>query len=224
MLFRSGYPGYEFLDHQPGVIHAGCWAHVRRKFVEAARVAGGGKKKGGRGAGWVVETIRKLYRIEKWAKEEGLEGEALVAVRREKSVPILGELKAWLDEKAERVVPKTLLGKAVHYARGQWDRLMVYVDHPYLTPDNNLAENAIRPFVVGRKNWLFSATQAGAWAGAALYSLIETAKANGLEPYRYLRHLFERVPRAGTREEYRVLLPQHMPEELRAQLVPGGGL
>jgi len=78
--------------------------------------------------------------------------------------------------------------------------------------------------VVGRKNWLFSATQAGAWATAALYSLIETAKANGLEPYRYPRHLSERVPHAGTREEYRALLPQHMPEELRAQLVPGGGL
>lgn len=220
----DGYQGYDFLDHQPGVIHAGCWAHVRRKFVDAARVAGGGKKKGGRGAKWVVEAIRKLYRIEKWAKEEGLVGEALVEVRREKSVPILGELKAWLDEKDKVVVPKTLLGKAVHYARGQWKRLVVYVDHGFLTPDNNLAENAIRPFVVGRKNWLFSATQAGAWASAALYSLIETAEANGLEPYRYLRHLFERVPHAGTREEYRALLPQHMPEELRAQLVPGGGL
>ncbi|WP_461393363.1 transposase domain-containing protein, partial [Deferrisoma sp.] len=110
------------------------------------------------------------------------------------------------------------------YTLGQWRRLVVYVEHGFLTPDNNLAENAIRPFVVGRKNWLFSATPGGAKASAALYSLIETAKLNGLEPYRYLKHVFERVPLATTREEYRVLLPQHMPADLLARLAPGGGL
>ncbi|NOY46327.1 MAG: IS66 family transposase [Deltaproteobacteria bacterium] len=221
----DGYTGYDFLDHQPGVTHAGCWAHVRRKFVEAAKVASAPKgKTPTTAAHWAVARIRKLYAIERRAQAQGLTGSALVRERQEHARPVLEEFKAWLDKKATQVTPKSLLGKAVHYARAQWSRLVVYVDHGFLTPDNNLAENAIRPFVVGGKNWLFSATPAGAWASAALYSLIETAKANGLEPYRYLKHLFERVPYARTTEDYRALLPQHLPEDLQAQLVPGGGL
>ncbi len=221
----DGYQGYDFLDHQPDITHAGCWAHVRRKFVEAAKVVKAAKgKTPSTAAHWAVGRIRTLYAIERQAKAQGLEGEALVEVRREKALPLLGAFKKWLDKKDGQVVPKSLLGKAVAYARQQWPRLEVYVDHAFLTPDNNLAENAIRPFVVGRKNWLFSATPGGAWASAAFYSLIETAKANGLEPYRYLKHVFEHVPYAKTKEDYRVLLPQHMPADLFARLAPGSGL
>ncbi|WP_025322996.1 IS66 family transposase [Deferrisoma camini] len=219
----DGYQGYDFLDHEPDITHAGCMAHSRRRFVEAQKATGGSRGKT-TAAHWAVGRIRKLYAIERRAQAQGLEGEALVRERRKHALPVLEELKAWLDKKALQVVPKSLLGKAVHYTLGQWPRLVAYVDHAFLTPDNNLAENAIRPFVVGRKNWLFSATPAGAKASAALYSLIETAKANGLEPYRYLKHVFEHVPQASTREDYRVLLPQHMPADLLAQLAPGGGL
>ena len=111
------------------------------------------------------------------------------------------------------VIPKSLLGVAVNYTLKQWNRLLVYLDHPEMTPDNNLAENAIRPFVVGRKNWLFSGTPEGAQASALLYSLIETAKANALEPYKYLRYLFERLPFATTVEEYSDLLPMNLRSE-----------
>jgi transposase len=214
----DGFSGYGFLDTQPGVTHVGCWAHARRKFVEAAKVA---KTKGG-SAGVAVATIGKLYTIEQRAKAEDLSPEALVQVRRERARPILDDFKTWLDRRATQLAPKSLLGRAVHYTLGQWDRLVAYLDHPFLTPDNNLAENAIRPFVVGRKNWLFSGTPEGAAASAAIYSLIETAKANGLDPFRYLSHLFERVPHATTTHHYRSLLPQYLSPALITQLAPGG--
>jgi len=100
-----------------------------------------------------------------------------------------------------------LLGKAIGYALNQWERLLVYLEDPIVTPDNNMAENGIRPFVLGRKNWLFSGTPKGAEASAMLYSLIETAKANNCEPYSYLRHIFEHLPRAHTLADYEALLP-----------------
>ena len=134
--------------------------------------------------------------------------EEFVSRRKERVEPILGELHAWLEKKAVQVPPSTLLGKAVGYTLGQWDKLIRYVDHPQLSPDTNRVENKIRPFVVGRKNWLFSGSPSGAEAAANLYSLIETAKANGIEPYRYLRALIERLPNAVTDDDYRSLLPQ----------------
>ena len=112
-------------------------------------------------------------------------------------------------------MPKSLLGKAVNYTLGQWTRLLVYLDHPDMTPDNNLAENAIRPFVIGRKNWLFAGTPDGAKASADLYSLIETAKANNLEPYKYMRYLFEKIPFTESEEDFKALLPMNLiPEQL----------
>ena len=112
--------------------------------------------------------------------------------------------------------PKGLLGKAISYAMNQWDRLVRYTEQGFAKPDNNNAENAIRPFVVGRKNWLFSGNPEGARASAALFSLIETAKANELEPYNYLRYLFERLPVAETTEDFKSLLPQYLsPEQLK---------
>jgi transposase len=215
----DGFSGYDFLDILPGVVHMGCWAHARRKFVEVGKAAG---TRGG-SAGVAVATIGKLYAIEKRATDQGLSLEERVQERKKSAQPILDGFKDWLDRKTTQVPPKSLLGKAANYTLRQWARLVTYVDHGHLTPDNNLAENAIRPFVVGRKNWLFSGTPAGASASAAIYSLIETAKANGLEPYRYLRHLFARVPHATTTEDYRALLPQYLSATETARLVSGVG-
>ena len=106
--------------------------------------------------------------------------------------------------------PRICANPLIAYALKQWDRLVVYLEDGRLRPDNNLAENAIRPFTVGRKNWLFSGHPRGADASAAIYSLIETAKANGLEPYRYLRHLFEHLPAATSDAQRKALLPQHV--------------
>jgi transposase len=196
----DGYAGYDFIDGL-GMTHIGCCAHVRRKFFEVTQAS---KTTGS--ADVALSYIQKLYAIERNISD--LSHEEIVKTRQEKSEPILNEFKAWLDKKAIQTPPSGLLGKAVHYALNQWKRLVRYTDHGFITPDNNLAENAIRPFVLGRKNWLFSGNPKGANASATLYSLIETAKANNLEPYRYLRHLFDNLPKAYTAGEYKSLLPQ----------------
>ena len=115
-----------------------------------------------------------------------------------------------MDNNYNRTPPKGLLGKAISYTLKQRDRLIAYLDDGILKPDNNVAENAIRPFVVGRKNWLFSGNPIGAKASATMYSLIESAKANNLEPYRYLRFLFETLPFSQSDDDYKSLLPNRI--------------
>lgn len=208
----DGYVGYEVLS-ELSVKHAGCWAHVRRKFVEVVQAvdkARKGKERRGGSADEAVLKIRRLYEIERQGKERELTGTDLVEFRRKQAVPLLQEFHAWLTARVGSTPPKGMLGMAMNYALKQWDRLVVYVNDPCVGLDNNPAENAIRPFAVGRKNWLFAGSPAGAKASATLYSLVETAKANGIEPYRYLRFLFERLPYATTPEDYRKLTPPHL--------------
>ena len=128
-------------------------------------------------------------------------------MREEQSQPILQQLRQWLDKSLPQVPPKTLLGKALTYLNNQWHKLIRYCEAGYLRMDNNLAENAIRPFVVGRKAWLFSQSVEGAKASANLYSLVETAKACGLEPCGYLRVVFTELPKADSIEAIEQLLP-----------------
>ena len=203
----DGYQGYDVLGNRSGIIHMGCWAHVRRKFVDVVKGRVKNEKKKGH-ADTALEYIQQLYAIEKSADLQELSLSDRYQLRQEKAKPLLKQIQELLEELAPKTPPQGLLGKAVEYALNQWKRLERYTEDGRLRPDNNLAENAIRPFVVGRKNWLFSASPRGAEASAAIYSLIETAKANNLEPYRYLRHLFERLPAANTETDYRALLPQ----------------
>ena len=167
----DGYVGYNFLDTNESIMHLGCWAHVRRKFMDAAK-AGSSKSKKSGSVDVALHYIRKLYGIEKRAKVRKLDVEQLVALRQEEAKPLLTKFRKWLEKKSLHVVPKSLLGKAVSYSLDQWPQLVGYLDVGYATPDNNLAENAIRPFVVGRKNWLFAGTPEGAEASAAIYSLL----------------------------------------------------
>jgi len=102
------------------------------------------------------------------------------------------------------------LGQAIGYTLSNWKKLIIYIEDGLLRPDNNLVENAIRPYVIGRKNWLFAGSPDGAMASATFFSLIETAKANGLEPYAYLRHIFKKLPLAQTEQDLKVLLPQNI--------------
>ncbi|MGG2622850.1 IS66 family transposase [Pseudomonas aeruginosa] len=130
-----------------------------------------------------------------------------LAARQQRSRPIIDQLKTWLDKTQPQVAGQTALGKAVNYLASNWSRLVRYLEGGHLPIDNNRAENAIRPFVIGRKNWLFSDTPKGARASAQIYSLIETAKANGQEPYAWLRHILERLPTASSVDDYEALLP-----------------
>ena len=123
-------------------------------------------------------------------------------------------MRNWISKLPEAAAPESqrlVELEPIAFALGQWRKLIHYLDHPQLTPDNNSCEQAIRPFVIGRKNWLFSGSPRGAAASALLYSLIETAKANGLELYGYLRELFEKLPIARTRADYLALLPTARP-------------
>lgn len=207
-LQTDGYAGYQAIGERAGIRHLGCWAHVRRKFVEVIK----GTKVPGKTsvAEHVLELIGKLYEIERRARHEKRDGEEIVALREGESRPLLSELKAVFDRHMKTTPPRSLLGKAIGYALGQWPRLTVYLEQGFLAPDNNLAENAIRPFAVGRKNWLFSGSPRGAHASALFFSLIETAKANEIEPNRYLRFIFTEVPIAKSDDDLRSLLPQHL--------------
>ena len=204
----DGYAGYDFLDGKTGVVHAGCWAHARRKFIDAQKGAGKGSRTGS--ADVALSYIRKIYEVEHEGRRDNCTAQQRCILRQEKTKPILDDFLKWLSKKSLQVVPQSLLGKAVSYTLNQWGRLEAYLEHAEVTPDNNAAENAIRPFVVGRKNWLFAGSPKGAEASAGLYSLIETAKANGLEPYKYLRYLFEYLPFAESDDEYEKLLPSNL--------------
>ena len=175
----DGYYGYDFLDAQKDIIHMGCWVHARRKFKDVTKAAGNKTSSTGN-AGSALKYISKLYKIEKDAIKNKLSPKQLYDQRQSLAIPLLNEFKMWLDARVGKVPPKSLLGKAINYTLSQWDRLIQYTTDGIIRPDNNLVENAIRPFVIGRKNWLFSDTVQGARASAAIYSLIETAKSNGL--------------------------------------------
>ena len=159
---------------------------------------------------WVTHNSRysermKLYKIEKSVAHLNAEGR--FTARQQQSQPLINKLKDWLDESIITVPPQSAVGKALHYLNNEWDKLVRYTNEGRYLMDNNLAENAIRPFVIGRKNWLFSQSVKGVKASANLYSLIETAKANGLEPYAYLRILFTQLPKATTVDDIEKLLP-----------------
>ena len=202
-LQTDGYEGYAVISKQPGIINQGCWAHARRQFDEAIKGQKDTNKTGKTHRG--LTYIRKLYRIEQTIK--GSPPDDRKRIRQVQSQPILRQLRQWLDKSLPQVPPKTRLGKALHYLHNQWQKLIRYCDEGYLRMDNNLAENAIRPFVVGRKAWLFSNSVDGAKASGNLYSLVETAKACGLEPCQYLKTVFTVLPQALTVEDIEKLLP-----------------
>jgi transposase len=208
----DSYNGYNALEWTGDIRLIGCWAHVRRKFMDVIKAKSDSKKTGL--AEEAVEYIGRLYAIEKYARENNYGPDRIYQLRQKKSKPILEEINIWLNQTVSKTPPKGLLGKAVNYALKNWDRLVRYIEDGNLKPDNNLAENAIRPFVLGRKNWLFAGHPNGATASAAIFSLIETAKANGLKPYFYLRYLFDNLPLAKTKADYKKLLPQYVDPDL----------
>jgi transposase len=207
-LQTDGYEAYAKAIEGRPIILVGCWAHARRRFFDASK-AGTQVGSAHEGLSW----IRKLYAIEHDLREK-LKGShpsfsagEFLDKRRAAAEPVLSDFRLWLERQVIRINPSSLCGQAIAYTLGQWDKLVRYLDLAELRPDNNAAENAIRPFVVGRKNWLFSGSPNGADAACAIYSLIETAKANRLNPEIYLIYLFDRLPHARTEDDYRRLLP-----------------
>ena len=207
--FLQGYSGYLQVDGYQAyasteAILSGCWAHARRKFKEADIVQGKGKPKAGK-ATWAMSHIKKLYRIETLIKDKTPAEKQVY--REEHATPLLEEYKAWLDKSILQVPPKSALGKAIAYSLNQWPKLTRYLEDGHLNIDNNRAERAVKPFVIGRKNWLFSNTASGAHASSILYSIVESAKANNLVPFDYLNHVISVLSERQDDQNLNELLP-----------------
>jgi transposase len=203
-LQTDGYEGYDSaVKDMPGIIHVGCFAHARRRFFEASKI-----NKKPRSAEEGMNYIRRLYLLEDALRSKWKDNlERFNEERKKEASLVLPKFKQWLLKRVDEVPPKVLLGEAIHYTLNQWDKLIKYIESPYLTPDNNACENAIRPFVIGRKNWLFCQSVDGAKSSCGMFTLIETAKQNGLIPFKYLLAVFEKAPLAITPEDWEKLLP-----------------
>ena len=211
-LQADGYAGYNLVCKNQNLNRIGCWDHVRRKFIEAEKAVDktNTKKVKTSKADVAISKIRKLYLIEK--KIQHLEPAEKQRLRQELSIPVLNDIKQWLDKNVSKMVKKSLTRNAMEYALNQWETLTGYCDDGHLNISNVLAENAIRPFAVGRKAWLFADTTRGANASGTCYSLIETAKANNLEPYAYILHILNHIGAADTLGEIEALLPWNVPQ------------
>jgi transposase len=183
----DGYSGYNQVLGRGKVLHVGCWAHVRRKFYDA-------RQDMPREAMAVIAALQQLYRLERRAKSEGMGAEERLKLRRAEAVPILTDLRAVLEALAKSVRPKSPFGRAVSYALDQWPALVRYVDVAAAEIDNNSSEHALRRVVLGRKNWLcLGSAESGGLKATVLYSLVESAKRLGVEPFAYLSDVLERV-------------------------------
>lgn len=207
VLMSDGYEVYNKIASANKLVHIGCWAHCRRYFHDALQALPKANRGPEQLAARFIALIGKLYRVEALAKEQGLDALALLQSRQTHSVPVLQEIQALALANVHAVLPGSLLGKALHYLSSQWVKLERFVTSGYYPIDNNGCENSIRPFVIGRRNWLFADTVAGANASANLYSLLETCKVNGVDGYQYLRALLVALPRARTADDYEALLP-----------------
>lgn len=202
--FLTGFKGYLHVDGYAGyhsvadVTLVGCWAHARRKFDEALKALPADMRSKPVAAKKGLEFCSQLYKIERDLKK-GSPKERYEA-RQKSSQPVLEAFLAWLNEQAAQALPKSTLGEAVTYCLNQWDKLTAYLKDGRLEIDNNLSERAIKPFVIGRKNWLFANTPRGARTSAVIYSIVETAKENGLNPFAYLQYLFERLPNIDVKD------------------------
>ena len=191
-LVVDGYSGYNTVLKRPHIIEAGCMAHARRPFYEIAQATGSPIAQS------ALITIGKLYEIE--AQVKHLHAEQRAAQRQVRAGPILAEFKRWLDTSYAKSPPRSAIGKALAYAINRWGALIRYLDDGMLNIDNNPVENAIRGICLGRRNWLFAGSEAGGRRAAQFYTLIESAKLNGVNPNAYLRHVLTTLPSAKAKD------------------------
>jgi transposase len=199
----DGYAGYNEVLNWPGVVHVACWAHVRRKFLEARDTAP-------QYAAAALLAIRALYATEARARDDHLDHAALTALRQQEAVGVLADLEGYLRALLPEALPKSPLGMATAYALARWPALTVYATDGRIPIDNNGVERAMRRVAVGRKNWLFAGSQAGGERAATIYSLIETCGRHGINPHDYLTDVLQRV--------------DTHPQRLIAELTPRGWL
>jgi transposase len=207
VLMTDGYEVYDAIADQHKLVHLGCWTHCRRYFHEALQALPKDKRGPDQLPARFIDLIGRLYKVEAQARRDEIDAQELGRRRQEHSVQVLAAIEALLLATLHAVLPQSLLGQALHYLAAQWPKLKRYVEDGRYSIDNNAQENAIRPFCVGRRNWLFADTVAGANASANLYSLLQTCQVNGIDGYRYLRALLVALPKAETADDYAALLP-----------------
>lgn len=223
-LLTDGLDLYDIVAQRLQIQHFGCLVHCRRYFDKAAKVT---ELPSGRGLakiamveylGPVFAVERKIEALRERAERDGVPAplKEILALRQQQSAPLMAAFKGWVDERVLGVAPKSALGKALSYTVSQWSKLSRFLEDPQLPAHNNVCENEIRPFAVGRRSWLFQGNGVGATASASWLSLIATAKANGLEPYAYLLHLIQELPKATTLQMLEALLPWNV--KLRTEL------
>jgi transposase len=188
-LVCDAYQGYHGLFKEGRVVAVGCWAHARRRFVDAFHL-------GDVDAALVLTLIARMYAVEKDAKERGLDAEQTRALRQERTAPEVERIRLVLEHLAKDALPKSTLGDAVSYTRNQWMNLTRFLEDGRLPLDNNASERAVRGVAVGRKNWLFAGGEAGGHRAAAIYSIVESCKSAGVEPIAYLRDVLARIATA----------------------------
>jgi transposase len=223
-LLTDGLELYDQVAAQLGIQHFGCAQHARTYFHKALKVT---ELPSGRSLARMAmeDYLGKVFRIERQIKEERESRERdggvltpaeVVQWRRERTAPILTAFKAWVDDLLLGTTPQSALGKALAYTARQWPKLVLHLEHGEVPIHNNAVENEIRPFSQGRRVWLFANNPLGARASANLFTLVSSARANGLEPYVYLKYVFENLPLADTVEALEALLPWNA----RAVLLP----
>ena len=185
-LQTDGYSGYQEILGLEGIDGVGCWAHARRYFVKAL-------ESDQEASEWMLNRIGQLYGIEREVRSKGLDAVARQQLRQQRAGPILEEIRAWLDRPPPEALPRSALGKAVGYMNSQWKRLVKYVQDGRLEIDNNFVENAVRPVALGRKNYLFLGSENGGRWGGVMYTLLVSAKLQGLEPFAYLNDVLSRI-------------------------------
>lgn len=216
LVMSDGYDAWRTLK---GATHLGCMAHARRKFNDALKA----RKTPGGPPLQALKFFEALYEVERVARQTPPDGETraeyTLRLRQQHSLPVLAAFKTWLDDQAPKVLPESLTGKAIAYARNQWDYLTRYTSDGLAPIDNNVLERDIRPFCTGRKSWLFSDTVAGARASAVIYSLVLTCRACGVDPYAWLRHALTELPQRAPDADIEDLLPfnctaqKHLPAD-----------
>lgn len=223
-LLTDGLELYDIVTESLGLQHFGCLQHCRTYYHKALKVT---ELPSGRALakvamedylGKVFKTEREIKDLREQRERAGstLELDEILKLRRQRSAPVLAAFKSWVEDLLPGVPPQSALGKALAYTLKQWPKLVRHIEHPDVPAHNNYIENIIRPFSQGRRVWLFANNPLGATASANLYSLVATARANGLEPGAYLNFLFESLPAAETVDALEALLPWNARSSLPA--------
>ena len=196
----DGYVSYDYFEGRPDITSVCCMAHARRYFEKALVDH---KEL----AEYFITRLQVVYEVEREIRDENKSDEEIILLRKEKSLPVLNELEKWLNEHSNEP-PSTPIGKAIAYTLSRWKKLTIYIDHPFLEIDNNLVENAIRPTVLGRKNYLFSGSHESAQRTAMFYSFIGSCKMNEINPQEWLMDVLIKLPETKS-SELHTLLPNY---------------